>query len=205
MIVTITSCVANIRPNSPADKAGLLPGDFIYKVDYHKVTDVTQDVVEKHIRNAGTAVTLSLDSVAVKMLVAGSPLLKVRDKPFLRAYKISEYHNKMIWNSSFRSRDLAYYRVGDIKEVRFVRHVMIHTSKLAPELPTSLLTWRQTRAQDHVVPAVVRAGVPELPCAHARGPVLLAGHRRGVLCCAVLCCMCCAACAVSWITGLRDI
>ena len=50
--------VENVRPASPADDAGLQPGDVIQEVDRHPTTSASQFVSEVHQNNAGKEILL---------------------------------------------------------------------------------------------------------------------------------------------------
>ena len=50
--------IANVRPASPADDAGLQPGDVIQEVDRHPTVSASQFVSEMHQNTAGKEVLL---------------------------------------------------------------------------------------------------------------------------------------------------
>ncbi len=120
--LTLPRYLANIRADSPADKASLLAGDYIVKIGSHDVSGASIDVVAMRIREAGDVLHMTVESAALKIIIAGSKLCKIRDTVLPRKYRLSVDHVKIRWASRHRAKAQAYYRVADIKEVRCVLH-----------------------------------------------------------------------------------
>ena len=160
----------NILAGSPAEAAGLLPGDYLLKVGAVDVAGATLDRVGQAIREAGSHVELTVECSALHHMLQGTELVKARQQPVRRVFRLTPDLARIHWPSKHRSADNAVYRIGDIKEIMWVACVCwCDVMCLQPWPQDGVVCADGCCSQERIVPAA----------AGKRGAVLLAGDWRG--------------------------
>ena len=75
------------------------------------------DRVGQAIREAGSRVEFTVESSALHHMLHGSELIKARQQPVRRLFRLSPDLARIHWPSKHRRAEHAVYRIGDIKEI----------------------------------------------------------------------------------------
>ena len=105
-------------PGSAAEKGGILEGDYVLLVNKIDVTKMSSTEVTALLKKPGQLSVVVLSS-AISHMQEGARLLKVREKVVSRFYRVLPDCTKLAWKSRFRKTVDSFYRIGDIKEVRY--------------------------------------------------------------------------------------